>query len=541
LLEMTRRGVFAVDLQWISRDKQAIDGHNVNPKFRGAYRVIDRSYSKEGWQTGGAAWPEERASGVRIIPSGAMPSDMTVEWDGLQYFIWGCKKVKVELSSNLAGLLSSLKRFSDTPDVLQNLEQDGWLKISADAIDEIRGTRSPDFHLLQLVRKRRALDEYFSTSFALRHFLFDVFLFSHAAMIEGVRTFLGMDEERDGSGVSLSFYDRRMDWLASRFGISLDAPSDAGFSLARQSIASARGGLRKAYASVADPFWKLMEDHPGLIRTIYNEDEESDTIAQRWGQTFAEVEDCMCDAKNLAASLDATLHYLGACGDRTELQQALEVLSGCNLLHVDGILRLAMSVHVGKAVAGGVTIAFGEFPEVEVPEDLRIDLFRSVSELVLNAIVHADARLITVDARLQGSRLVVSVKDDGCGFVDPAGKTMPESKGGLARISHTVVRRRWESFVASEPNGGTESRLSIDVGGWEQIRSGTMADAPAQPISVSEMGMSAGAASFLGAGDKTPPAEPGSAVAYSFAASATCVSAGYVLISAANVLATPIV
>lgn len=510
---MTRCSDFAVDLRAVSGDKHK------NIKLyagRRSYRVIGRSGSTGERRT---VWPEEVTTGVRAISSLPEHPEQPQKTDPLQNVIVGCKVVKSRLFTNLDTLLADLTRFSKIPHAHDRLERDGWIETASAAVEKMHGDEGPDVEILQLVKSRRALDEYFSTSFVLQQYLFDFFLSYQAALIEGVRTFLDMDSERDGNVVSLSFYDPRMDWLGSGIGESLSTSSSPGFLLAQHRIAVARDELQSAYFSVVEPFWELVAEHSKLMKDIFQRDARAEAILNRWDHTFMEAEDCLRDADNLFASIDAALHELGSTQDRFELKHALDALSGCNLTHVDGILKLAMNVHMAMAKAQGVTIRFGEFPNIEVPVHLRRDLFRSVSELVLNAIENADKKknhpFISVQANREESMLNVSVEDNGMSFVDPAGKTMPKSKGGLARLQHTIGRRRWSLYQSLEPKKGTQSRLFIDLSEWEKV-----ADA-AQKTTQRDGDMLAVGASAV-ARERHEPSAAAQSVAYAARASAGC-------------------
>jgi signal transduction histidine kinase len=88
-----------------------------------------------------------------------------------------------------------------------------------------------------------------------------------------------------------------------------------------------------------------------------------------------------------------------------------------------------------------------------LPPDLRHNLFLIVKESLTNAIKHAGATRVSVQAKMQGSLLTVEVQDDGQGFDPSAPQT--DQRHGL-----TNMQRRAEAVGAtlelrSTPGQGT--------------------------------------------------------------------------------------
>ncbi len=87
-------------------------------------------------------------------------------------------------------------------------------------------------------------------------------------------------------------------------------------------------------------------------------------------------------------------------------------------------------------------------------EKLEVAAFRIVSELVNNALKHADASKINVQLVQEQDRISLTVYDDGCGF-DP--KAIDRSKsGGLNNIESRVISFNGRIDILSEPGKGTE-------------------------------------------------------------------------------------
>ncbi|GGO03202.1 hypothetical protein GCM10010116_06310 [Microbispora rosea subsp. aerata] len=93
--------------------------------------------------------------------------------------------------------------------------------------------------------------------------------------------------------------------------------------------------------------------------------------------------------------------------------------------------------------------------ETDVYEQLRLVL----REAVQNAVVHARARRITVDVRLEGEMIRAVVEDDGEGF-EP--RRLPPAEGlGLASMSERVANVGGDFEIASCHCRGT--RIAIGV------------------------------------------------------------------------------
>jgi len=97
-----------------------------------------------------------------------------------------------------------------------------------------------------------------------------------------------------------------------------------------------------------------------------------------------------------------------------------------------------------------------EVREAEVPDALRISIFRIVQEAMNNAAKHAQAKKIILSLRSVFGLIQLVVADDGVGF-DPAIKRQADASGGFGLAS---MRERTELtggnlIVHSEPGQGT--------------------------------------------------------------------------------------
>lgn len=102
----------------------------------------------------------------------------------------------------------------------------------------------------------------------------------------------------------------------------------------------------------------------------------------------------------------------------------------------------------------------------DLPDDLKVMMWKCCRELVHNVIKHASARNLTIALESGDAGMVLEVADDGCGF-DPAGPRDP----GADRFGLDSIEERLRDFggrmeIASAPGKGTRVRLTtLPTGG----------------------------------------------------------------------------
>lgn len=101
--------------------------------------------------------------------------------------------------------------------------------------------------------------------------------------------------------------------------------------------------------------------------------------------------------------------------------------------------------------------AVGDIPDFE--EDLRGMVYRSVREILLNVVKHANAGSVDVEVRGQGREVVITVVDDGDGF-EPATLDLGSRSGfGLFSIRERLTYLGGRLELWSEPGSGTRVTL----------------------------------------------------------------------------------
>ena len=102
-----------------------------------------------------------------------------------------------------------------------------------------------------------------------------------------------------------------------------------------------------------------------------------------------------------------------------------------------------------------------------VEEDVGVLLFRTVRELLINVVRHAQASRARVSIRKERDHVLVAVEDDGVGF-DPSGKGL--GTGDIAGFGLFSIRERLEHVgghvvIESEPGRGTRVALIAPLKG----------------------------------------------------------------------------
>ena len=95
----------------------------------------------------------------------------------------------------------------------------------------------------------------------------------------------------------------------------------------------------------------------------------------------------------------------------------------------------------------------------DLPEALRLCLYRAVQEAMTNCGKHADASRVAVIVRQNDQRVIVSIQDNGKGF-DPLRQTHGL---GLLGMTERVRALQGRMSVASEPGSGTLIKLELPV------------------------------------------------------------------------------
>jgi PAS domain S-box-containing protein len=125
----------------------------------------------------------------------------------------------------------------------------------------------------------------------------------------------------------------------------------------------------------------------------------------------------------------------------------------------DGLVKVIQHRLESVELRGGIQASLNSDPLPPLPERLEEALYRIALEALNNSLKHASAKNVEVVIRNTGAQIVLSVKDDGRGFI----LTESMHQGGMGMTS---MQERADSFngslhVRSEPGGGTEVEVIL--------------------------------------------------------------------------------
>jgi signal transduction histidine kinase len=105
--------------------------------------------------------------------------------------------------------------------------------------------------------------------------------------------------------------------------------------------------------------------------------------------------------------------------------------------------------------------------EISLPDHCATAFFRILQESLTNIVRHANATHVTVELRLNGGWLSLTVRDNGCGL--PPGGRNKYGSFGLVGIEERIVILGGTCAVFSEPDGGTTVTVSAPVIGGPEF------------------------------------------------------------------------
>jgi signal transduction histidine kinase len=101
-----------------------------------------------------------------------------------------------------------------------------------------------------------------------------------------------------------------------------------------------------------------------------------------------------------------------------------------------------------------------DIPSRPLLPDMRHNVFLVIKEALTNALKHARANEVKVQARIGGDTLELVVQDDGRGF-EPGSPPPPGKRHGLGNMRQRAEAMGGSLDVQSRPGGGTTVRLSV--------------------------------------------------------------------------------
>ena len=100
---------------------------------------------------------------------------------------------------------------------------------------------------------------------------------------------------------------------------------------------------------------------------------------------------------------------------------------------------------------------------IPMEDEIKVLLFRSVRELMINIVKHAQARNARVTIRREIDDVSIAVEDDGVGIKDPRQDSRLKSNGGFGLFSIRERLRYLGGQVQVEPGNGRGTRVTLVV------------------------------------------------------------------------------
>ena len=103
-----------------------------------------------------------------------------------------------------------------------------------------------------------------------------------------------------------------------------------------------------------------------------------------------------------------------------------------------------------------------DLPALPLPPDFRHNIFLVVKEALTNALKHAAAKEVRVQAKISANRLEICIQDDGMGFV-PAAPKAEGKQHGLTNMQRRAEDMGGKLTRHCSPGKGTTIRLAVPL------------------------------------------------------------------------------
>ena len=114
------------------------------------------------------------------------------------------------------------------------------------------------------------------------------------------------------------------------------------------------------------------------------------------------------------------------------------------------------------STAHSIHIQFHYPPQLKVPAEKEINIYRIIQEITHNTIKHSRAGSFMIDLSEKNSELILQTKDNGIGFNYNAQQT--DSNGlGLLNLQSRVAVLNASMSVITEPGKGTAYIIIIPI------------------------------------------------------------------------------
>jgi signal transduction histidine kinase len=112
----------------------------------------------------------------------------------------------------------------------------------------------------------------------------------------------------------------------------------------------------------------------------------------------------------------------------------------------------------------GLEVSVRDRCRADLPDDLKVMLWKSARELVHNVVKHSGARRADILLESDGDRILLSVADDGCGFDRERVREDSEDRFGLYSIEERIQQLGGRMTVSATPDHGATVGLEVPLG-----------------------------------------------------------------------------
>lgn len=213
---------------------------------------------------------------------------------------------------------------------------------------------------------------------------------------------------------------------------------------------------------------------------------EGGELWHAWSCSLDEASGLFHDVNNIMACYEMAYSLRSGRPDSPQARAALERLQEYDITSLRSIVGMAVRLHASRLGGQHLEIEAGEIPPINIPAEQRVDLIRIISELLTNALRHADPEkprpLVRVEALMDEGAVSVAVADNGIGIRDVGavlGSGVREqglgSGSGLQTIKGIAAFQGWTFELHSMPGTGTRAAVKIGViqqgEGWQSAPS----------------------------------------------------------------------
>ncbi|MFA4875614.1 MAG: ATP-binding protein [bacterium] len=170
--------------------------------------------------------------------------------------------------------------------------------------------------------------------------------------------------------------------------------------------------------------------------------------------------------------------------DGTDSKRALEYfdeLPSIRISRFDSVILLVRRLFKDRTEENRIDFQVGNIPSIEIPESLRLDVFKAVEEIARNAVKYHDSNKpqskIWLEARMEPSQLLIRVIDNGLGIrrIEKAlaggwrehPDMAPGSGRGLQSAAALAIKMGGTLNIFSREGKWTRAELRLPTSGWE--------------------------------------------------------------------------